>query len=44
MIPFDFEYYKPNTITDAIQTFQEIESQGKEVIYYSGGTEFITFS
>lgn len=44
MIPFDFEYYKPDTITEAIQTFQDIESQGKKVIYYSGGTEFITFS
>lgn len=44
MIPFDFEYYKPDTITEAIHTLQEMESQGKKVIYYSGGTEFITFS
>ncbi|EKN65740.1 xanthine dehydrogenase family protein, FAD-binding subunit [Neobacillus bataviensis LMG 21833] len=44
MIPFDFEYFKPNTISEAVQTFRELQNQGKQVIYYSGGTEFITFS
>lgn len=44
MIPFDFEYFKPGTISEAVQTFQELQYQGKHVIYYSGGTEFITFS
>ncbi|MBO0961189.1 FAD binding domain-containing protein [Neobacillus sp. MM2021_6] len=44
MIPFDFEYYKPETIAEAIQTYQDLRNQGKKVIYYSGGTEFITFS
>ncbi|MFK9090455.1 FAD binding domain-containing protein [Bacillus salipaludis] len=44
MIPFDFEYYKPQTISEAVQTFQELRNQGKQVMYYCGGTEFITFS
>ncbi|MFZ7943494.1 FAD binding domain-containing protein [Neobacillus sp. 19] len=44
MIPFDFEYYKPDTISEAVNTFHDLQNQGKLVIYYSGGTEFITFS
>jgi CO/xanthine dehydrogenase FAD-binding subunit len=44
MIPFDFEYYKPDTLNEALQTYQTLSDQGKTVIYYSGGTEFITLS
>ena len=44
MIPFDFEYYQPTTIQEAIETFQRILKVGKTAIYYSGGTEFITFA
>ena len=44
MIPFDFEYYKPETMQEAVQTYEDIQKQGKSVLYYSGGTEFITFS
>ncbi|WP_256218357.1 FAD binding domain-containing protein [Bacillus sp. MUM 116] len=44
MIPFDFEYYRPETLKGAVQIFQDLQKQGKTVIYYSGGTEFITFS
>lgn len=44
MIPFDFEYYRPLSIQEAIATFHALQSQGKKVIYFSGGTEFITFS
>ncbi|MFC4798599.1 FAD binding domain-containing protein [Neobacillus sp. GCM10023253] len=44
MIPFEFEYYKPASIQEAVQTFKSLQNQGKTVIYYNGGTEFITFS
>lgn len=44
MIPFDFEYYKPSSVAEAVDTYQSLSKQGKKVIYYSGGTEFITFS
>ncbi|MED3563872.1 FAD binding domain-containing protein [Bacillus xiapuensis] len=44
MIPFDFEYYKPETLKGAVQIFQDLQKQSKTVIYYSGGTEIITFS
>ncbi|MBW8351827.1 FAD binding domain-containing protein [Bacillus sp. IITD106] len=44
MIPFDFSYYKPTTINEALQIFEKVSSQNKKAIYYSGGTEFITFA
>ncbi len=42
MIPFDFEYYRPDTVEDAVQIFKELDTQGKEPKYYSGGTEIIS--
>lgn len=42
MIPYDFEYYKPATVNEAVSVFQQLDSQGKRALYYSGGTEIIT--
>jgi CO/xanthine dehydrogenase FAD-binding subunit len=42
MISYDFEYYKPTTISEATQLFKTLVDQGKEPIYFSGGTEIIT--
>ncbi|WP_458412973.1 FAD binding domain-containing protein [Schinkia sp. CFF1] len=44
MIPFDFEYYRPDTIQDAMKIYQKIKGEGKVAIFYNGGTEFITFA
>ncbi|HHY73419.1 MAG TPA: xanthine dehydrogenase [Bacillus bacterium] len=44
MIPFDFEYYRSDTIQEAVKIFHKVRNEGKIVIFYSGGTEFITFS
>ncbi|MDX9870930.1 MAG: FAD binding domain-containing protein [Clostridia bacterium] len=44
MIPFDFEYYKPDTYQEALSLYQSLHSQGKTVLYYGGGTEVISFS
>lgn len=44
MIAFDFDYYKPNSIIEAVNTFDSIRAQGKTPFLFSGGTEFITFS
>ncbi|MFK2825191.1 FAD binding domain-containing protein [Bacillus sp. B190/17] len=44
MIPFDFEYYKPASVNEAVQTFQMMSENGKQVVFYCGGTEFITFA
>lgn len=44
MIPYEFDYYRPKNIEEAIEIYLELESQGKKPIYYGGGTEFITIS
>lgn len=44
MIAFDFEYYKPTSIIEAVNVFQQLHLQGKEPIYYAGGTEIITWA
>lgn len=42
LITYDFEYYKPSSIDEATSLFQSLDQQGKEPIYFSGGTELIT--
>lgn len=42
MISFDFEYYRPNSIDEAVNIFNTMDSQNKAPVYYSGGTEFIS--
>jgi CO/xanthine dehydrogenase FAD-binding subunit len=44
MISFDFEYYRPTTIEEAVHVFQQADSNGKEPLYYSGGTEIISMA
>jgi CO/xanthine dehydrogenase FAD-binding subunit len=44
MIPFNFEYYKPSSIAGAVEAFQTARDLRKTAVYYSGGTEFITFA
>ncbi len=44
MIAFDFDYYKPSSISEAVETYQQAHHSGKQTIFYAGGTEFITFA
>ncbi|TGE34539.1 FAD binding domain-containing protein [Desulfosporosinus sp. Sb-LF] len=44
MIPFDFEYYKPSSMMEAVDTFRLLNTQGKAPLYFSGGTEIITMA
>lgn len=44
MIPFDFEYYKPETVEEAVLIYAELNSKGKKPLYYGGGTEIISMS
>lgn len=44
MIPFDFEYYRPDTLHDAVNLFQNLDNQGKKPVYYGGGTEIISMA
>jgi CO/xanthine dehydrogenase FAD-binding subunit len=44
MIDFDFEYFKPKSIQEAVYLFDKLDQQGKSPVYYSGGTEILTFA
>ncbi len=43
MIPFDFEYYQPSSLAEAVELYTTLEAEQKKPLYYSGGTEIITF-
>jgi CO/xanthine dehydrogenase FAD-binding subunit len=42
MIPFDFDYFLPETAEEAVEYYLELESEQKKPLYYAGGTEIIT--
>ena len=44
MIPFDFEYYKPSSMMEAVDTFRLLNTQGKAPLYFNGGTEIISMA
>lgn len=44
MIPFDFDYYRPDTIDEAVQLFRLLDSQGKSPLYFGGGSEIISMA
>lgn len=44
MISFDFAYYRPDTLTEAIECYHNLVSQNQAVIYYAGGTEIISMA
>src|SRR4051794_17363318 len=42
MLPFDFEYYRPETLNEAVDLYRSLDQQGKQPMFFSGGTELIT--
>ncbi|MGE7760265.1 FAD binding domain-containing protein [Peribacillus sp. NPDC097895] len=42
MLPYNFDYYKPRTINEAIELYQVLKSQERKPLYYGGGTEVLT--
>ncbi|MBA9028975.1 FAD binding domain-containing protein [Peribacillus huizhouensis] len=42
MLPFDFEYYKPASLKEAIDLYQTAAKNRKKPMFISGGTELIT--
>lgn len=42
MLPFNFDYFKPDTLNEAVDLYQYLDQQGKQPIYFSGGTELLT--
>lgn len=44
MIPYNFEYHRPATLSEALQLYESLDKERKDPIYYSGGTEIITLA
>ncbi|NHC39705.1 xanthine dehydrogenase [Bacillus sp. MM2020_1] len=42
MLPFDFDYYKPTSLKEAVDLYQYLDQHGKQPMFFSGGTELIT--
>lgn len=42
MIPFNFVYYRPETMEEAVDVFSTLQAQGIIGIYYAGGSETIS--
>ncbi len=42
MIPLNFEYYRPETLADTVDIFDKLDAEGKQPMYYGGGTEIIS--
>ena len=42
MIPFDFDYYRPDTVEEAVSAFSRLDAEGKNPAYYGGGSELIS--
>lgn len=44
MIPFDFEYYRPDSLHEAVGLYQSLAERGLAPLYFSGGTEIISMA
>ena len=44
MISFDFEYYRPDTLDEAVNLYKQLDSHSKKPLYYGGGTEIISMA
>lgn len=42
MIPFDFIYLRPDTLQQAVDLYIQLKSEGKNPVYYAGGSEIIS--
>ena len=44
MIPFDFDYYAPETTGEAFNCYAKLSKAGKRPVWYAGGTELISMA
>lgn len=44
MISFDFDYYRPSSVYEAVSLYHFLLNQGMQPLYYAGGTEIITMA
>lgn len=42
MIPFDFLYFRPFTLSEAVEIFLKLQADGKKAVYLAGGSEIIS--
>ncbi len=42
MIPFDFIYFRPETLKEATEIYNQLNNEGKKAVYFAGGSETIT--
>jgi CO/xanthine dehydrogenase FAD-binding subunit len=42
MIPYNFDYYQPASIAEAVELYRQLEGQDMSPLYHAGGTELIT--
>ena len=44
MISFDFDYYQAENAEEALEKYLELKNKNKNVAYYNGGTEIVTYA
>ncbi len=44
MLAYDFDYYLPDTLQEAVQLYDAVSKDGLHPFYYGGGTEIISMS
>lgn len=44
MISFDFDYFKPDTLDEAISCYHQLDADQKHPLYYAGGTEILSMA
>lgn len=44
MILYNFDYYRPDTIDEAVQIFKQLDRENKNPLYYGGGSEIISMA
>ncbi|MEL4106904.1 FAD binding domain-containing protein [Oscillospiraceae bacterium WX1] len=44
MLAYDFDYYLPDTVSEATDIYASLSSAGKQPYYFGGGTEIISMS
>lgn len=42
MIPFNFVYYRPDSLGAAAEVYEKLRREGVSAVYYAGGSEIIT--
>jgi len=42
MLPFDVQYFRPDSLREALSTYEELQADGLSPMYWAGGTEILT--